>query len=257
MVFALKRKKIRRGRGKVPRPLRPAPTPSSQSLSQRRTARKTPPHSPQQEPPVVALHPVPLRIFEPLLPKQLKSDPATNAVRRSVVDRRKRVNRRPPPGLPRNLTRPPPPGPPRTPPPRPHHHRTAPPPLELRHDRPPHLIDLLALPLAVPEVHRPNAHATRLEHSLEDESPVLPIRVTKDARPRRGDIPVVTQQHLLLGLGPAQVLRHLRRIQTDEQREVVLTPRHKSDHRRINPQSIFAPPSPPPTPLFPPLSPSQ
>src|SRR5258708_7724695 len=124
-------------------PRRPAPTPSSQSLSQRRTARKTPPQSPQQEPPVVALHPVPLRILEPLLRKQLKSDPATNAIRRNVVGRRERVNSRPPLRLTRNLNR------------KPHHHRSDPPPLKLRHHRPPHLVDLLALPLPDPKHPRP------------------------------------------------------------------------------------------------------
>ena len=44
----------------------------------------------------------------------------------------------------------------------------------------------------------------------------------------------MAQQNLLLGLGPAQVLHHLGRVQTDQQREVLLRPGHQPDLRRIN-----------------------
>ncbi|MFI4978560.1 MAG: hypothetical protein ACHQC8_07805, partial [Solirubrobacterales bacterium] len=44
----------------------------------------------------------------------------------------------------------------------------------------------------------------------------------------------MAQQNVFLGLGPAQVLHHLRRVLPDQQREVFLRPGHQPDLRRIN-----------------------
>src|ERR1700674_2015466 len=127
------------------RPASPAPTPPSQSCP-----------SAQRESPVVALHPIPLRILKAHLAEQSETGIAANSVGGRVVHRRKCVNGRPPVRSTSELKR------------LRHHGRRNPPPLKLRHHPPPHLIDLLAIPFAVPEVHVPDVHSVRFEDRLED-----------------------------------------------------------------------------------------
>src|SRR3982074_3397657 len=80
---------------------------------------------------------------------------------------------------------------------------------------PSHLVDVLAMPGPLPKRHLPGRLFARVEDDLEDKSGV---------RLRRLDIATMPRGRLLLGLGTAQVLHHLRSVQAHEERKVGLLP---------------------------------
>src|SRR5579864_1704595 len=124
----------------------------------------------QREAPVVALHPVALRVLEPHLAEQREPNLATDCVRRAIVDRGEGVDGRAPPRGPCQLDG------------SGHRHRSDAAALVFGQHAPPHPVDRLALPLPVPEVDVAHAGAVRLEHDLVAEGSILAVLVAHHAR---------------------------------------------------------------------------
>src|SRR5260370_20858302 len=95
----------------------------------------------ERDTPVVAPHPVALRILKRDLGAKLEACLPADGVRRSVLDRGKGVDEAAPLQSPGELDC------------LYHRGRRDPPTLELRQNAPAHLVDVLALPFALPEVH--------------------------------------------------------------------------------------------------------